>query len=189
MERKKEIKNELHIGPQINCADNIGSIEINDNTNIICNCSKVTNQSFCHLAIETSPPKWCTRGPRGCPLLTIYRFYFCMEATCNMWASDLISELDGPNLVIIPTIEALPLSPLLFSRCWFLLSPGLPYQEFLLLWEGGHSSLPQIFHSACLAHHFCGWSWWDEKYFSFLWKYFSGVCRNLYTPPTTIFTK
>ena len=43
MERQKQINNELHVGPQINCPENIESIEIHDNTNIVCNCSKVTN--------------------------------------------------------------------------------------------------------------------------------------------------
>ena len=33
---------EVNVGPQINCADAVESIEINDSTNFICNCSKVS---------------------------------------------------------------------------------------------------------------------------------------------------
>ena len=34
---------EVNVGPQINCADAVvESIEINDSTNLICNCSKVS---------------------------------------------------------------------------------------------------------------------------------------------------
>ena len=34
---------EVNVGPQINCADAVESIEINDTTNlIICNCSKAS---------------------------------------------------------------------------------------------------------------------------------------------------
>ena len=32
---------EVNVGPQINCADTVEAIEINDTTNIICNWSKV----------------------------------------------------------------------------------------------------------------------------------------------------
>ena len=32
---------EVNVGPQINCAEAVESIEINDNTKLICNCSKV----------------------------------------------------------------------------------------------------------------------------------------------------
>ena len=38
----KNKKVEVNVGPQINCADAVESIEINDSTNLICNCSKVT---------------------------------------------------------------------------------------------------------------------------------------------------
>ena len=34
-------KVEVNIGPQINCADAVESVEINDSTKLICNCSKV----------------------------------------------------------------------------------------------------------------------------------------------------
>ena len=34
-------KVEVNIGPQIKCADAVESVEINDSTNLICNCSKV----------------------------------------------------------------------------------------------------------------------------------------------------
>ena len=32
---------EIHVGPQVNCGDNVESVEINEKTNLICNCSKV----------------------------------------------------------------------------------------------------------------------------------------------------
>ena len=35
-------KVELNVGPQINFADAVESIEINDSTKLICNCPKVT---------------------------------------------------------------------------------------------------------------------------------------------------
>ena len=39
--KKIESKIEIHVGPQVNCGDNVGSVEINEETNLICNCSKV----------------------------------------------------------------------------------------------------------------------------------------------------
>ena len=33
---------EVNVGPQINCADAVESIEITDSTKLICNCPKVT---------------------------------------------------------------------------------------------------------------------------------------------------
>ena len=32
---------EIHVGPQVNCGENVKSVEINEETNLICNCSKV----------------------------------------------------------------------------------------------------------------------------------------------------
>ena len=41
--QKKQVKEvEVNVGPQINCADAVESIEINDTTNLICKCSKVS---------------------------------------------------------------------------------------------------------------------------------------------------
>ena len=42
MKNQRMKKVEVNVGPQINFADAVESIEINDTTNLICNCSKVS---------------------------------------------------------------------------------------------------------------------------------------------------
>ena len=43
MKENKQIESniEIHVGPQVNCGENVESVEINEETNLICNCSKV----------------------------------------------------------------------------------------------------------------------------------------------------
>ena len=52
MNENKQIEGnvEIHIGPQVDCGDNVVSVEINEKTNLICNCSKVhlTNLTLIH---------------------------------------------------------------------------------------------------------------------------------------------
>ena len=53
-------KVEVNVGSQINCADAVESIEINDTTNLICNCSKASiitkldTKTFCFKFRSTS---------------------------------------------------------------------------------------------------------------------------------------
>ena len=44
----------VNVGPQINCADTVEAIEINDTTNLICNCSKVNIIVF-YILVITEP--------------------------------------------------------------------------------------------------------------------------------------
>ena len=43
MKENKQIESniEIHVGPQVYCSENVKSVEINEETNLICNCSKV----------------------------------------------------------------------------------------------------------------------------------------------------
>ena len=43
MKENKQVENniEIHVGPRVNCGENVKSVEINEETNLICNCSKV----------------------------------------------------------------------------------------------------------------------------------------------------
>ena len=40
MKCEEDFKCEVNVGPQINC-ENVDSVEINDKTNLLCNCSRV----------------------------------------------------------------------------------------------------------------------------------------------------
>ena len=42
MSNKRQKSVEVNVGPQVNCGDAVESIEINDSTKLICNCSKVS---------------------------------------------------------------------------------------------------------------------------------------------------
>ena len=43
MKENKQIEGnfDIHVGPEVNCGDNVVYIEINEKRNLICNCSKV----------------------------------------------------------------------------------------------------------------------------------------------------
>ena len=55
MKTREMKKVEVNVGPQINCADPVESIEINDSTKLICNCSKVGK--FTKLNLDTNCQK------------------------------------------------------------------------------------------------------------------------------------
>ena len=55
MKTRERKKVEVNVGPQINCTERVESIEINDSTKLICNCSKVGK--FTKLNLDTNCQK------------------------------------------------------------------------------------------------------------------------------------
>ena len=86
----KQIRNvEVNVGPQINCADTVESIVINDSTTCICNCSKVSREKltqcknpflgnfrssslFVLLSVSVSEPSW-TFSSANVPVAVVAR--------------------------------------------------------------------------------------------------------------------